>query len=419
MTPSLLSTFGRTLRDPVLRRWRLDRLLGRWTAAEAPAPADSAVALQARTHYCLAVDRGDDQAAAANLAVLFAEADRLIGPSGVLREDSTAYHLRLTHGYAEAWLAARRHCRGETSRLEAILRRLLAALSALALPGGLPEIGEVPADPPPALLAGLLPGGPVNGGWLGSLTAAERDSLVALRDTERLHDLELLRADGWLRSDFGPWSGLWHAAPAGWPSFSGHGHQDLGSSVLHYEGMAIFVDPGSPPPTCPARLAAAYRSASAHNGLTLDGADPYPQDRPVYSDAFRQAVGGPPPSLRAEFDGVSLQYSGFDRLGGPRGCSRRWRFDGGKLAIEDVILGTGRQRVERRLITPWPVVMDDSATPVIRGPRDFRVSGEAPAGLRPFRRWTVKGDEQPLTMILFSSRSNLPWHGLLRVEPLS
>ncbi len=394
----------------------MDRVFGRWTAADgAPAP-DSSTLLQVRTDYCQALDHGDEPAAATALAVLLADCDRLLGPSGVLREDSTACHLRLTHGFAEAWLAARRRHRPEAPRLEAILRRLLAALAALTLPGGLPEIGNVPADTPPAFLAGLLPGGPVDNGWLATLSAGDRRILLSLRDGERLHDLELLRADGWLRSDMGPWSGLWHAPPEGWPSVTGHGHHDVGSFALHYDGAPLFIDPGSPPSP---NLAAAYRSASAHNGLTVDGHDPYPENRPTYSDAFRQAVGGPPPELRSAFDGVSLAFDGFDRLGGPRGASRRWRFAESNLTIEDIILGTGRKRIERRLVTPWPTVLDEGGVAVIRAGRDFRVSGEIPAVLRPFRRWTASGDEQPLTVILFSCRANLPWHGQLQIKPLS
>jgi hypothetical protein len=376
--------------------------------------ADSA-ALQARGLYRLGLDLALEAMADRGLAVLLDQAARRIRPSGAVAGGSTKRHLRLTRCYADAWLAARRHGRPEAARLQAIVGSLLAVLRALTLPGGLPEIGEAPADNPLAFYAGLLPGGPADNGWTGRLPADERQALVGQRDAVGFHDLERLRADGWLRLDIGAWSGLWHASPDGWCDAAAGDHQDLGGFVLRYAGVPIFVDAGTPPPDMESELAALYRSAVAHNSLCLDGRDPYPMSRPFYSEAFRRAVGGPPPSLRSEYDGARLIFDGFHRLGGPRQSERRWRFEANGFTIDDQVLGTGHFRVERRLITPLPAVVEDDAVVLTLGDKRLTVRGGGTPTIHPERRWVAAG-KQDLSVILFAARVNLPWRGRLQAE---
>lgn len=374
---------------------------------------------QGHAVYRLGLELGDEAAAQHGLAVLTTEARRLVGRSGVVLADSTGQHLRLARCYADAWLTARRHQRPETSRLASFLRPMLAVLPALTLSGGLPEIGETAADWPIDLLGGLLPGGDPAAGWSGLLPTDERAVLVAMRDGSALHDLELLRADGWLRSDHGPWSGLWHAAPQGWGGLTGHGHQDLGACELHYDGRPLFVDPGSPPPAIGQRAAVVCRSAAAHSGLSIGGLDPYPPQRRFYSDEFRRTVAGPPPVLAGEYDGVSLSFESYRRLGGPRTCFRRWCFaaDGG-LVIDDRVLGTGRYLVERRLITPLTASVDTDGVLLMDGQRRFRVSGGGKVLIYKGCRWASDGTELPLSLLVFAGEVNLPWQGQLRISPI-
>ena len=377
----------------------------------------TAAAGQGHAVYRLGLDLGDEAAAQHGLAVLTTEARRLVGRSGVVLADSTGQHLRLVRLYADAWLAALRHQRPEAARLGAFLRPMLAVLPALTLPGGLPEIGESPADWPADLLGGLLPGGDPAVGWSGLLPADEQAALVALRDGSALHDLDLLRADGWLRFDHRAWSGLWHAAPQGWGGLTGHGHQDLGAFELHHGGRPLLVDPGSPPPLVGWRAAEVCRSAAAHSGLSIGGRDPYPPQRRFYSDDFRRDVAGQPPVLAAEYDGVSLSFESYRRLGGPRQCFRRWRFgeDGG-LVIDDRVLGTGRYLVERRLITPLTASVDADGVLLIDGRRRFHVSGGGPVVIHKGCRWASDGTEMPLSLLVFAGRVNLPWQGQLRIS---
>jgi len=372
---------------------------------------------QGHAIYRLGVELGEEAVAQHGLAVLTTEARHLAGRSGVLAAGSTAVHLGLTRCYADAWLAAWRHQRPEAARLAALLRPMLAVLPALTLPGGFPTLGDVPFDWPPNLLEGLLPGGDSASGWTGLLSDGERLALQALKDGQSLADLELLRADGWLRLNSGAWSGLWHASPLGWTSPLGPDHQDLGGFELHFDGVPIFVDPGSPPLTEDQRLISLYRSAKVHNSLTLDSEDPFPPLYPFYNHAFRQAIAGEAPVLRAEYDGVGLCFESYRRLGGPGEVRRRWRFEQDVMTIEDCILGTGRFSVNRRLVTPCQVIVHDDETILRAGTVCFSIKGGGKPTVETICRWNAQGDEEPLSVLCFGGRANLPWRGCLTVSP--
>jgi len=219
--------------------------------------------------------------------ILVEEAERIFSSSGVLREGSSHYHLLLTRNYTDAWLAARKHRRSEEEALRATVSRTLAVASRLALPAGVPLVGDISPDCPPDFLGGLLPDGDLSSGWNGLLDPEERDALsVLIAETNPVNENDLT-ADGWLRVDAPPWAGLWHAPPTGWSAMPGHGHQDVGSFEVHYCDEAVFVDPGRGA-YGETGEAAFYRSAAAHNSLTVDGHDPYPPNRPYYDDRFRR-----------------------------------------------------------------------------------------------------------------------------------
>ena len=386
-----------SLQDPVLRRWHWRRLRRKAAVNPNPPPARPGdAAVEGTAIYLNALTRGNETEAAQGLRMLVAAADQAIAPSGITREGSSLRQKQLAELYVGAWLAARRGGRPEQWRLAAIARSLIAALEAITLPGGLPEIG---GDPRAA----------------DSQAIPEEDHSAAqeLRRQARLDDLEALRADGWLRLDAGPWSGLWHCPTDGWPAFDGLAHQDATACEIHWRGEPLFVDPGSPPADGP-ELEQLYRSHAVHNGISLDGRDPYPLDRPLYDAAFRRDIAGPEPILRSTADGVRVVTDGYARFGGHRQIERHWRFVDNVLRIDDLILGTGRPLIERRLITPWQVTKDGND--VILGDR-LRIVGDHPATLHPARRW-VAGEEQPLTLILFAGRANLPWRGGITVQPV-
>lgn len=351
--------------------------------------------------YLLGLAAGWEDCAEAGRRILLGEALRLFLPSGVLREESSHYQWLYLRNYAQVWAAARRLGRPEAPELEAVLRPVLAVAKAMMLPGGLPLVGDISPDCPPAYLTG--------GGWLATLPAEDRQAFTALYDSLPAAPL----GDGWLRADHGDWAGLWHAALDGWPFMPGHGHHDLGSAELHWRGHPVFIDPGRGA-YGESGEAALYRSAAVHGLLQVDGADPTPANRPYYDNSFRSRIGGAAPSLRADPGGVILSHHGFRAQGVGR-VERRWTFSAG-LVLSDRVEGRGSHDITRRLVTPWPVEQADGVVLVSTPAGRLRVTAEVPLAVRPLKRWTAYGEGAPAMAIEASVRSSLPWQGTIVVE---
>lgn len=198
-----------------------------------------------------------------------------------------------------------------------------------------------------------------------------------------------LAADGWVRVDRGDFATLWHAAPQGWPFMPGHGHHDLGGFELHWRGLPLFVDPGRGA-YGEGGEAARYRSAGVHSTLQLDDGDPTPANRPYYDDAFRRRVGGAPPRLDATDNAVRLVHHGF----GAR-VERRMVLDEGGVTLFDAVEGGGGRRIVRRLVTPWPVEAADRRATVRTPAGAVVVEADAPMRTVALTRWTAYGCGRP------------------------
>ena len=362
--------------------------------------------------FLLGLALGLERAAEIGGRILTREAERIFAPSGILREGSSHYHLLLTRAYAEAWLAARRHGRPETASLGRIAEKALAVIPHLVLPGGLALVGDVSPDCPPDFLNCLAAGAD---GWVGGLDADDRRAFVDLRDAAAPADAGDLAADGWRRAEFGAWSGLWHAAPAGWSAMPGHGHQDTGGFELHYGTEPVFRDLGRGA-YGETGEAAFYRSALAHNTVVVDGRDPYPPNKPYYDETFRRRIGGPPPNLRPADDGMTLDHQGYARLGGVGTLSRRWSFSASGMHIADRIEGSGRHCVTRRLHTTLAVERTASGALLTGEGARFRLSADSPVTVEPAAFWGAYGQAEPATAIDVTVATELPWQGILTVE---
>jgi len=352
----------------------------------------------------------------AGAKILLNEATRIFRPSGVLGEGSSHYHLLLARNYADAWLAARRHGRPEEPALAKIAGAALAVAPSLALPGGLPLIGDVSPDCPPEFLAGLHDGD-AGDGWTAGLDDGERAAVRALALNTAVPARDALAADGWLRFDAGPWSGLWHVAPSGWPPMPGHAHQDLGSFELHLESVPVIVDPGR------GRYgetgeAALYSSGRVHNTLLVDNRDPYPANKPYYDDSFRGSVVPEPPRLKAEGDAVSLTHHGFRRLRGVGAHTRRWQLGNRVVAIEDRLAGRGRRRISRRFATPLAAEVLPVGVLLKGGGKTLWLSAGNTASIRVSRitLWRAYGDGRSGALIEFLEQAHLPWSGRMTLE---
>jgi hypothetical protein len=349
--------------------------------------------------------------------ILIEEGARIFGASGMLREGSSHYHLLLTRNYASAWLAARAHDRPETVALQDITRRALAALPGLVLPGGMPLIGDISPDCPPDFLAGLLPGADQSKGWTGLRTAEEKQALIALADSTPAETgtAGSLEQDGWWRFDTGPWAALWNVAPDGWSAMPGHGHQDLGGFEVHFNGVAIFRDPGRGAYGDDGE-AAEFVSARAHNALMIDDAEPYPPNKPYYDAAFRRGIDGAPPTMLRNADGFTLTHRGFSRIKGVGAATRVWRFDADAMVVTDHIEGAGKHRVVRRLHTTLPVERAPGGAMIEGAGRRFLLTCDGAVTIEKSKCWTAYGDAVAATAINIAMTEALPLETSLTVD---
>ncbi len=362
--------------------------------------------------YRIGCTLNDDAARGLGFDILTNEAERIFRPGGMLREGSSHYHFLYLRNYLDVMLAAERHgFDEEASALGEIAERLMAAARYLMLPGGLALIGDISPDCPPAFLTGLENG---SGDWAALQDDEGRNRLNRFAEAAGDVSAEAVRADGWLRADFGRWSALAHVPSAGWPFMPGHAHQDMGSAEIHLDGMPLFVDPGR------GRYgedgdAALYRSSAVHGTLRIDDADPYPPNKPYYDDAFRTRHAGPAAAMR-HADGFTIAHGGYKRLGA-RDVRRRWHFSDDQFRIEDGISGHGHHRIERALVTPLDVRIDDGAAIV-----DGRVAVTAD-GVRPRLEgvtvWRAYNTGAPGTRIIFETQADLPWSGTLTIREMT
>jgi hypothetical protein len=362
--------------------------------------------------FLLGLALGIERYAALGGRILIEESARIFGPSGMLREGSSHYHLLLTRNYASAWLAARALNRPETSALEEITKCALSALPGLVMAGGMPLIGDISPDCPPEFLAGLLPGGDMNRGWTGTRTKDERDALATLAEQA---GSAILEQDGWWRFESGPWAALWYAAPDGWSPMPGHGHQDLGGFELHFHGASVLCDPGRGA-YGDAGEAAEYVSACAHNSLMIDDAEPYPPNKPYYDAAFRRSVDGAPPSMTRNTNGATLTHNGFRRIKGVGAVRRNWRFDDNAMVITDHVDGTGRREIKRRLHTTLTVEATPGGAMIDGGEHCFRLTCDGAVTTENSKRWMAYGDSVPATAINIAMTADLPLETTLRLE---
>ena len=348
--------------------------------------------------------------------ILRHEALRLIGPGGVLREGSTHYHFLYVRNYADVWLCAvQAGLDDEAEAFAAILKPMAAAARRLRLKGGLPLIGDISPDIPPAFLLGVELG---EGAWVETRSAAEQKLLSTLLNDVSEMDISV---DGWHRIDAGPWQGLGFVSADGWPPMPGHGHQDLGSFELHFENEPIFVDPGRGA-YGDTGDAALYRSADVHGTLTIDGAEPAPSNKPYYPAKFRHCIIGAAPLIARDSDILSLTHAGFQRLAGIGAVTRKWAFNADHLQILDSVDGTRTAELRRTFVTPMQVDVQGSKIELTGKSRSFRLrceAGTTSIKTDPVTLWYAYGRGREGTRITLTTMAVLPWQGQINLEVLS
>lgn len=364
--------------------------------------------------YLLGLELGQDRLADLGARILLAEAGRIFTRSGLLREGSSHYHLLLTRNYAEAWLTARAHGRAEAGDFEFVARSALEATPALTLPGGMPLIGDISPDCPPEFLTCLLPGGNLDTGWAGLLSKDDRSALTAMIEGLQPTSPARVATAGWHRLSRAAWTLLSYASPDGWAPTPGHAHQDMGSFELHRGTDRIIVDPGRGAYGAEGE-AAMYAAARAHNGLRVDGHDPYPPNKPYYNDAFRRAISGPSPLVTRVGAALTIAHDGFTRLRGVDTVTRCITLEDDRVIIEDTIDGVGTHTLAQRLHTILPVTVSGNAAVLGNaGKASFVLRANVPVRAEAAKRWTAYGRFEPATALDITSRGQLP--ARLRLE---
>lgn len=264
--------------------------------------------------------------------------------AGFLREGSSHYHILLVSRYLDV-LEVARNIRDEAfvEELGPFLDRSMAA-ARFFLPekeGVFPLIGDVSPDFDPEWTlravedaARRLLGA---GGGLYGNVASEGKGV-----TDRLRD-------GWCRYDDPNYRVYWHVQPGGAiPPYS-HAHHDTGSFELSVERHPLLVDTGRV--SYVADAAGLYgRSAAAHNGVLVDGREPFVSHwlnggRFLMSDYGRTEV-------RTWWENASsrpafvVEHQGFSRLRGIGKYRRRFLLDKDEIVLEDRYEGRGRHVLE-------------------------------------------------------------------------
>jgi hypothetical protein len=345
------------------------------------------------------------------MRIMIAEAGRIFGRSGMLREGSTHYHVLLTRNYTDAWLDADAAGLDQADMLREIAERALAAISGVMLPGGMPLIGDISPDAPPAYFFALTRKAPDNTGWPSCLPVDRQEQAYKLIDRSETVSPHRLADDGWHRFGNGAWQALSYVSPDGWPPMPGHGHHDLGAFELHDGDVPVIVDPGRG-----SYADTTYESAGMHSGLTIDGIGPTPVHRPYYSNAFRDRVVGPRPEMALTREGRKLSHSGFGRLSGIGNAEREWRFEDRQVEIRDRLVGKGKRRISRRLFVAGTTSITGKIVEIKVAHRHYRLSAEVAATQCAAVRWTAYGESSPGTLVKFDQDIEFPYEGRILIE---
>ncbi len=179
-----------------------------------------------------------------------------------------------------------------------------------------------------------------------------------------------------------PWDVFFDVGPLGPDYQPGHGHADNLTLECSFDGVRLFVDPGTHSYDRDERRA--YdRSTAAHNTVSIDRVD----SSEVWH-IFRVGRRARPVDVNVhatanEFEALAA-HDGYRHLGGVIHRRRVQVADGGPLVITDRIQGTRFHRVEGGwLLEPgWAVSESTGGWEVRQGSRIVKITLEGPAELK-------------------------------------
>lgn len=272
------------------------------------------------------------------LAIVAGALPWLVLRDGFLREESSHYHLLFTRWIIEIYeLAKDTHHHEMENFLESRVEKLTKQCWFFLMEDSegkrqIPLIGDVSPDCTPEwLIKYLTP-------YLDQYTPPPPIPLPRGEGGRRPGEgkMRAYPESGWFRLDYGSITIFWHIPQNNMIHRATHGHADLCSFVLFYDGKPMLIDPGRP----------TYQGdegclARNHNALTVDGFDPFLYDRAQKFPAFYQRRYA---QVDWEEDGkefvFSISHNGFYRIKGDRiDHVRRFRVGNDYLMVEDELPG--------------------------------------------------------------------------------
>lgn len=366
--------------------------------------------------YRLGLSLGLDKCTEIGRRILVEEQKRLFSPSGALREGSSHYQLLLGKNYLDVYLVAANFDLEEKTLFRDTVMKALSFWSLFNLPGGMPLVGDISPDCPPEFLTSLF--GRMSG-WMKCLPADKQKLATELIRSLKGYEKQAEPCDGWLRADYFSWSGLWHSSPHGWSHIPGHGHQDGGGFELNYDADRIFIDigRGSYEDTAGGRY---QTSVGAHNSVSVDGQNPYPPNKPYYSEEFRNHFAGPPPELRPVENGIVHRHFGNRRFSQVENISRYWTFSSNELELVDRVKGEGTHTIERNLHTPLRIEHDGNSIILFGVKNKYRLTwSDSKIQQTDEQYWIAYGTPLSGTRISFLEHVSIPHESWLRLEVLT
>ncbi len=211
-----------------------------------------------------------------------------------------------------------------------------------------------------------------------------------------------------------PWTVFFDVGPIGPDYQPGHGHADNLSLECSYDGLRLFVDPGTHSYDRDQRRA--YdRSTAAHNTACVDRAD----SSEVWH-IFRVGRRARPFGVEVRAAGsaldVSAAHDGYSHVGGVIHRRRVQVAEGGALVIVDRFEGEGQHRVEGGwLLEPgWSVSAAAGGWELRQGPRILRVVLDSRAEVR--RSLEIRPWHPQFGVEAATNRLAWEWEGVLPLE---
>lgn len=305
-------------------------------------------------------------------AILRNDLPRLVGADGFLREGSSHYHFLFTRWLLEMlWVCRITREYELPARVEPfaalMVQRCWFFLVAQPLAGRwvMPLIGDVSPDCSWEWLIDLpwsgeamrlyappiLPRPIPKRGWAslfdGGGIPTDVTGIQGRRGFEEAPTFQPFPESGWYRLDWGAVSLFWHVEPRGAPGFPSHGHCDIGSFNLYWNGVEIVADPGRLNYREDDSLGIHGVSAGAHNSVRVDGYEPFVYwHRGRYPKFYRTGEVQVSWDVQPGRFALCLRHDGFSRLQGDAILfEREFRVSREGLTIEDRLSGRSRRTI--------------------------------------------------------------------------